>query len=308
MPIYNETQISAGVERTMSALDGAGIPYEIILVDDGSTNGTSWNEITGLAAKHSTVTAIALSRNFGKESALCAGLDTATGACCICIDSDMQHPPEIIPEMYRLWRDEHYEVVEGVKNERIKESPIYRFCAKSFYGILKKLSGIDLRNASDFRLLDRMAVDAWKLMPEKETFFRGMSSWIGFRRTQVYFDVSERESGKSKWSVKNLIGLAMNAITSYSSIPLYLSACFGMLFLIFFIIMFIQTLYMKLLGNAQSGFTTVIFLQLIIGSVVMINMGIIGIYIKKIYEEAKNRPRYIIRRIVKGDKSDENSE
>ena len=304
MPIYNETQIAVGVERTIGVLEKANIPYELILVDDGSTNN-AWNEMTDLAAKHETITAIALSRNFGKESALCAGLDAVRGDCCICIDSDMQHPPEIIPEMYRLWRDEGYEVVEGVKKARIKENPIYRFCAKSFYGILKKISGIDLQNASDFRLLDKLALDAWRSMPEKETFFRGMSSWIGFRRTQVYFDVAEREIGTSRWSTKALVRLAVNAITSYSSVPLYFATMFGVLFLIFFVIMFVQTLYMKLRGYAQSGFTTVIILQLIIGSVIMINIGIIGIYIKKIYEEAKNRPRYIVRRVVRGKKDDD---
>ncbi len=307
MPIYNETQIATGVERTIGVLTEAKIPYEIILVDDGSTNN-SWNEMTDLARKYDTVTAIALSRNFGKERALCAGLDAAEGDCCICIDSDMQHPPEVIPEMYRLWKDEGYEVIEGVKNARIKENPVYRFCAKNFYRLLKKMSGIDLQNASDFRLLDRAALDAWKSMPEKETFFRGMSSWIGFRRTQVYFDVSEREIGTSKWSTKNLIRLAVNAITSYSSVPLYFASGFGMLFLIFFLVMFIQTLYMKFHGYAQSGFTTVIILQLIIGSVTMINIGIIGIYIKKIYEEVKKRPRYIVRRIYKGEKNNDHSE
>ena len=299
MPIYNETQIAVGVERTIGVLEKADIPYELILVDDGSTNN-AWNEMTDLAAKHETITAIALSRNFGKESALCAGLDAVSGDCCVCIDSDMQHPPEIIPEMYRLWRDEGYEVVEGVKKARIKENPIYRFCAKSFYGILKKISDIDLQNASDFRLLDKLALEAWHSMPEKETFFRGMSSWIGFRRTQVYFEVAEREIGASRWSTKALVRLAVNAITSYSSVPLYFAAMFGVLFLLFFVAMFVQTLYMKFKGYAQSGFTTVIILQLIIGSVIMINIGIIGIYIKKIYEEAKNRPRYIVRRVVKG--------
>ncbi len=307
MPIYNETQIAIGVERTMDVLENANIPYEIILVDDGSTNN-SWNEMTDLARKYDTVTAIALSRNFGKESALCAGLDAVKGGCSVCIDSDMQHPPEIIPEMYRLWLEEGYEVVEGVKNARIKENPLYRLCAKTFYSVLKKISDIDLQNASDFRLLDKIALDAWRSMPEKETFFRGMSSWIGFRRTQVYFDVSEREIGTSKWSTKNLIKLAVNAITSYSSVPLYFATCFGLLFLLFFLIMFVQTLYMKFNGHAQDGFTTVIILQLIIGSVTMINIGIIGIYIKKIYEEAKNRPRYIIRRIFRGDKNNDDSE
>ncbi len=298
MPIYNENDIYKGVERTIGVLTSANIPYEIILVDDGSTNN-SWNEISNLADKYDTITAIALSRNFGKENALCAGLDAATGACCLCIDSDMQHPPEVIPEMYRLWKEEGFEVVEGVKNARIKENLLYRFCAKSFYSLLKKIADIDLQNASDFRLLDRAALEAWKLMPEKVAFFRGMSSWIGFKRTQVFFDVSERETGKSKWSVKSLIKLALNAITSYSSVPLYFSTCFGMIFLLFFMILFIETLYMKFSGHAQSGFTTVIILQLIIGAITMINIGIIGIYIKKIYEEVKNRPRYIIQRVIK---------
>ena len=307
MPIYNETQIATGVERTIGVLTEAKIPYEIILVDDGSTNN-SWNEMTDLARKYDTVTAIALSRNFGKERALCAGLDAAEGDCCVCIDSDMQHPPEVIPEMYRLWKDEGYEVIEGVKNARIKENPFYRICAKNFYRLLKKMSGIDLQNASDFRLLDRAALDAWKSMPEKETFFRGMSSWIGFRRTQVYFDVAERSIGTSKWSAKNLIRLAVNAITSYSSVPLYFASGFGMLFLVFFLVMFIQTLYIKFHGYAQSGFTTVIILQLIIGSVTMINIGIIGIYIKKIYEEVKKRPRYIVRRVYKGEPKNDHSE
>ena len=307
MPIYNEIQIAVGVERTIRVLEGAHIPYEIILVDDGSKND-SWNQITDLAKKYNTITAIALSRNFGKERALCAGLDNASGDCCICIDSDMQHPPEFIPEMYRLWKEEGYEVVEGVKKARTKENPIYRFCAKSFYGILKRIADIDLQNASDFRLLDRKALDALRSMPEKETFFRGMSSWIGFRRTQLYFDVAERETGASKWSLKSLTNLAVNAITSYSSVPLYFATGFGMLFLLFFLIMFIQTMYMKISGYSQTGFTTIIILQLIIGSILMLNLGIIGIYIKKIYEEVKNRPRYIIRRIVKGGDEDGNAE
>ncbi len=305
MPIYNETKIYLGVERTIGVLEQADIPYELILIDDGSTND-SWNQITDLAMQYKSITAIALSRNFGKEHALCAGLDAVSGDCCVCIDSDMQFPPEVIPEMYRLWKDEHYEVIEGVKKARIKENPFYRFFSKSFYHILYKMSGIDLQNSCDFRLLDKIALEAWRSMPENDTFFRGMSSWIGFRRTQIYFDVSQREIGTSKWSTRGLIKLAVNAITSYSSIPLYFATCFGVLFLFFFMGMFIQTLYMKINGKAQSGFTTVIILQLIIGSVSMINMGIIGVYIKKIYEEIKHRPRYIIRRIIKGGREHEN--
>lgn len=299
MPVYNETNIAVGVERTIAVLDGAGIPYEFILVDDGSTND-AWNQITDLARTYPNVVGIALSRNFGKERALCAGLDYATGACCVCIDSDMQHPPELIPEMYRLWKEEGYEVVEGVKQARGRENPVYKLFAKLFYGLLRALSGIDLKNASDFRLLDRSALEAWRSMPERETFFRGMSSWIGFRRVQLPFEVAPREFGSSKWSVKGLFRLAFDAITAYSSLPLYLAFCFGLLFLLFTVGMLVQTLYMKLMGYSQDGFTTVIVLQLIIGSVLLVNLGIVGIYIKNIYEEIKQRPRYIVRRTTKG--------
>lgn len=305
MPIYNETNIEVGVKRVMSVLEGADIPYEIILVDDGSKND-SFNQISDLALKYDRVVAIGLSRNFGKEHALCAGLDNVSGDCCICMDSDMQHPPEYIPEMYRLWKEEKYEVVEGIKKARIKESIVYRLCAKNFYRVLNKMSGIDLQNASDFRLLDREALEAWKSLPERVPFFRGMSSWIGFRRTQVYFEVEEREFGETKWTLKGLIRLAIDSITSYSSVPLYFSTMFGAILMIFFFALFVQTLFMKINGHAQDGFTTVIILQLVIGAITMINIGIIGIYIKKIYEETKGRPRYIIRKIIKKEKENDN--
>lgn len=305
MPVYNETNIEVGVKRVMSVLEGADIPYEIILVDDGSKND-SFNQISELALKYDRVVAIGLSRNFGKEHALCAGLDNVSGDCCICMDSDMQHPPEYIPEMYRLWKEEKYEVVEGIKKARIKESIVYRLCAKNFYRVLNKMSGIDLQNASDFRLLDREALEAWKSLPERVPFFRGMSSWIGFRRTQVYFEVEEREFGETKWTLKGLIRLAIDSITSYSSVPLYFSTMFGAILMIFFFALFVQTLFMKINGHAQDGFTTVIILQLVIGAITMINIGIIGIYIKKIYEETKGRPRYIIRKIIKKEKENDN--
>lgn len=305
MPVYNETNIEVGVKRVMSVLEGADIPYEIILVDDGSKND-SFNQISDLALKYDSVVAIGLSRNFGKEHALCAGLDNVSGDCCICMDSDMQHPPEYIPEMYRLWKEEKYEVVEGIKKARIKESIVYRLCAKNFYRVLNKMSGIDLQNASDFRLLDREALEAWKSLPERVPFFRGMSSWIGFRRTQVYFEVEEREFGETKWTLKGLIRLAIDSITSYSSVPLYFSTMFGAILMIFFFALFVQTLFMKINGHAQDGFTTVIILQLVIGAITMINIGIIGIYIKKIYEETKGRPRYIIRKIIKKEKENDN--
>ena len=209
----------------------------------------------------------------------------------------MQFPPEVIPDMYKLW-EEGYEVVEGVKKKRQKESLMYKLCAGTFYSFLKKSSNIDLRNSSDFRLLDRAAIDAWKEMPEKQTFFRGMSSWVGFKRYQYEFEVADRIEGESKWSFKRLIGLAVDAVTSYTAAPLYAASIFGIIFFVFAVVMGIQTLYMYVLGKAQSGFTTVILLLLFIGAVILLGLGVIGIYIKKIHEEVKGRPRYIISRVI----------
>lgn len=296
MPIYNEVHLEPGFLRLTGVLQQAGIPYEIIMIDDGSKNG-AWEEISGLAEKYPHVRAASFSRNFGKESALCAGLDMAKGACAVCIDSDMQFPPEQIPKMYSLW-EEGYEVVEGVKRKRQKEGLIYKICSQTFYKILYRLSKIDLKNGCDFRLLDRAVIEAWKKMPEKQTFFRGMSSWVGFKRIQFEFDVEDRMEGKSKWSLKSLIGLAIDSVTSYTALPLYAAAIFGLIFFLFAIIMGIQTLYMFISGNAQNGFTTVILLILIVGSILMSCLGVIGIYLKKIYEEVKGRPRYIIAKTI----------
>lgn len=296
MPIYNEVHLEPGFLRLTGVLQQAGIPYEIIMIDDGSKND-AWQEISDLAKKYPHVRAVGFSRNFGKESALCAGLDMAKGACAVCIDSDMQFPPEQIPKMYALW-EEGFEVVEGVKRKRQKEGLAYKLCSQIFYRLLRRLSGIDLKNGCDFRLLDRAVIEAWKQMPEKQTFFRGMSSWVGFRRIQFEFDVAERTEGKSKWSLKSLIGLAIDSVTSYTAAPLYAAAIFGLIFFLFAIVMGIQTLYMFASGNAQNGFTTVILLILIVGAILMSCLGVIGIYLKKIYEEVKGRPRYIVARTI----------
>jgi len=298
VPMYNEFNISGAIERIRSVLINADIKYEIIIIDDGSTNGL-WEEVEALLGRYSELVAVALSRNFGKESAICAGLDIAKGDCVVCIDADMQHPPEVIPEMYKLWEN-GFEVVDGVKQNRGRQNRGYRLCSKMFYRIFRRFSGLDLENASDFRLLDRCAVEAWKKMSECSVFFRGMSSWIGFKRAVVYFDVEERRNGCSKWSGLSLVRLAVNAIVAYSTIPLYVSGFCGALVLLFCVIMLCHTIYMKLTGQALTGFTTVIVLQLMIGGIIMISNGVIGLYIERIYSEVKARPRYIISRIKSG--------
>jgi polyisoprenyl-phosphate glycosyltransferase len=283
IPIYNEANtIKNNILRVSNILVENNISYEIILIDDGSKDN-SWSEIERCVSEIPGVKAIKLSRNFGKENALCAGLDQVIGDCCICIDADMQHPPEMIPQMYNLWKKAGFEVVEGVKSSRGKEGLTYKISAGLFYQILKKTSGIDLRNASDFRLLDRKALEAWRQMPEKQTFFRGMSTWIGFSRTQIQFAVADRDVGESKWSLWSLIKFALGSITSYTAAPLYASAFIGFSLLVAFVFLLCQTVIMKFLGYAADGFTTVIALQLVIGGVLMMSVGVIGIYIEKIY-------------------------
>jgi len=294
IPVYNEeNQIYENTGIIRDYLLKTGMDFEILLVDDGSADST-WFILKMLAEAYPGIKALRLSRNFGKEAALCAGLETAGGDACILMDADLQHPPELIPEMVRLWKEEGYEVVEGVKALRGKESLINKAGANLFYRVLSKFSGFDINQASDFKLLDRKVVQAWKSMNERHTFFRGMSAWVGFNRASIPFNIRNRTNGTSKWSLFRLFKLAINAITSFSSFPLHIVTFMGLVFLTGSLILGIQTIYMKLKGIAYSGFTTVILLLLIIGSALMISLGIIGTYIAKIYDEVKQRPRYIV--------------
>ena len=201
--------------------------------------------------------------------------------------------------MYALWK-QGYEVVEGVKRTRGKESALHRFSAGTFYNIMSKATKVDLSRASDFKLLDRKAVDALLEMPERNYFFRAMSSWVGFKTTSVEFDVQEREAGVSKWSTTQLIKYAIKNIVGYSSAPMQVVTGAGVFVFFIAVILGIQTLVKYLTGHAVEGFTTVILLILLIGSIIMISLGIIGYYIAKIYEEVKHRPRYIISKVITG--------
>ena len=191
LPAYNEEKMIQKAADTLDRILGdAEIPYELVFVNDGSKDGT-WAAIEAAAKKNPHVTGVCFSRNFGKESAMFAGLASASGECCAVMDCDLQHPPETLIEMYHLW-EEGYEVIEGVKHSRGKESALHRASAGLFYKIISRAVKIDMTRASDFKLLDRKAVDALLAMPERNLFFRALSSWIGYRTTQVEFDVRER--------------------------------------------------------------------------------------------------------------------
>ena len=245
------------------------------------------------ALKTAQVRGVRFSRNFGKEAAIFAGLAQGRGDCVVVLDCDLQHPPEKIVEMYRLW-EQGYQVVEGVKVSRGKESPLHTLAAKTFYSLISNATGIDMSRASDFKLLDRRAVDTLLAMREKNAFFRALSSWIGFSTAQVEFEVQPRLEGASKWSLRSLIRYALVNLTSFSAAPLQLITLLGLVVFVCSVGLGLWSLWEKLSGQALEGFTTVILLQIIIGSVLMICLGIIGYYVARIYEEIKDRPRYIV--------------
>jgi polyisoprenyl-phosphate glycosyltransferase len=212
----------------------------------------------------------------------------------ITMDGDLQHPPGLIPAMVRAWSEEGYLVVEGVKVERGREEPAARRSAGLFYWILERLSGFDLRGASDFKLLDRRALAAWMEMGERSVFFRGMSAWIGFRRKPIPFAVEPRAGGRSRWSTGSLLRLALNGLTAFSSLPLHVITWMGAGFLCFAVLLGAYAIVKWSLGGAVTGFTTVIVLQLFTGSMLMIGLGILGVYVSRIYDEVKGRPRYVV--------------
>ena len=296
LPSYNEEKmIAVATKRMAGVLGGAGIDYELLFVDDGSKDGT-WQEIQRCAQEDPHVVGVHFSRNFGKESAMFAGLETAKGDCVVVLDCDLQHPPEKIVEMYRLW-EEGYEVVEGIKEDRGEESGLHRFAANSFYGIISRATGMDMASSSDFKLLDRKVVDTLNSLPERNVFFRALSFWVGYKKAEVSYRVQERTEGESKWSTKSLIKYAITNITSFSSAPLHMVTVMGLITLVVAVVFGVISLVQKIMGIAQPGFTTVILLLLLIGSFLMISLGIIGYYLARIYDEIKGRPRYIISRI-----------
>lgn len=293
IPAYNEeATVPAAAREIGKVLTEAAIAHELIFVDDGSRDNT-WSVILSAARSFTAVRGVHFSRNFGKEAAIFAGLQAAKGDCVAVIDCDLQHPPEKLVEMYRLWQ-QGVEVIEGVKSDRGEESAAHRFAAKTFYSIISRATKVDMSRASDFKLLDRKAVNVILTMREKRAFFRALSSWVGFRTAEVSYEVRERMAGESKWSTWSLMKYAVSNITAFTAIPLHLVTVLGVLTLVVSVIMGVTALVQKIMGVALGGFTTVIILLLFLGSIIMISLGIIGYYIGNIYEEIQDRPRFIV--------------
>ena len=282
LPAYNEEQMIKKTAQVVGdLLEKEQIPYELVFVNDGSKDHT-WEKILELKEERAHIKGVCFSRNFGKEGAVFAGITQAEGDCIAVMDCDLQHPPEIL-----------------IKASRGRESFIHKMFAKTFYSIISDATGIDMSRASDFKLMDRQAAEEFLKLPERNVFFRALSSWVGFKTTYVEFDVQEREAGESKWSFKSLVRYAVNNITSFSAAPMQIVTFFGVVFFVFAVLLGIQSLYMYFSGHAVAGFTTVILLLLLVGSILMFSLGVIGYYIAKIYDEVKMRPRYIISEVIK---------
>lgn len=297
IPVFNEQAIVVNAIETIieevSRIENLN-SFELIIVDDGSEDRTWELLIEDSCLRHSEVHAIKLSRNFGKESALCAGLELADAKAVVVLDADLQHPPSLIAEMYQIWLSRPVDIVEAVKRSRGDEAFLSKVAANGFYSLFNSLTGVNLKNASDFKLMDRRVVEAWKELPERNIFFRGMSAWVGFTCEQIEFDVAKRSDSVSKWSTLSLFRLALTSIAAYSSAPLHLITAGGIIFIIFSIFLGISTLVQYITGAAVSGFATVILLLLIIGGAIMVSLGIIGEYLARIYDEVKARPRFLI--------------
>lgn len=293
IPAFNEQEmVPAAAGQIDGILSRAGIPHELIFIDDGSRDAT-WAEIRAESERRDTVRGVHFSRNFRKEAAIFAGLQAADGDCVAVIDCDLQHPPEKLVEMYRLW-EQGVEVVEGVKTDRGEESLAHRVAAKTFYRLISEATHIDMTRASDFKLLDRKAVNVLLSMREKRAFFRALSSWIGFRTAEVPYEVRERAAGESKWSTWLLIKYALSNITAFTSLPLHLITGCGAASFLAALIVGIVSIVRLAMGRVVTGLTGAVILLLFLSGLIMVGLGIIGYYLGNIYMEIQDRPRFIV--------------
>ncbi|MBB1486629.1 glycosyltransferase family 2 protein [Oceanospirillum sediminis] len=295
VPLLNEQEnIRLFYQSLLTELEGLScLQYQITYIDDGSTD-LSWQQIEQLSDQDSRVRGVRFSRNFGKEFAIEAGLRQSDADAVIVIDSDLQHPVAMVPEFIQAWQHEGYKVVSGVKARRQKESKLKSVLANSYYFLFNRLSGLALDQMTDFKLLDRQVVQAWLALPERERFFRGLVAWLGYREKTLEFVPLERVSGETSWSLRQLFSYARSSLVSFSYAPLKLISILSLVMLVFAVLLGVQSLFYKIMGYAEEGFTTVILTQLIIGCSIMFALSSIGSYIARIYDELKARPHYVI--------------
>jgi len=299
IPVYNEEENLQELYRRLSiVLKQMNCSYEIVFVDDGSSD-RSWLGIQQLHEKDQRVKGLSFSRNFGHMIALCAGLDIALGEAIITMDADLQHPPELIPQLVRKWR-EGADIINTVRNKTKKESIIKRFLSNGFYYLVNKIAKTNIpRNAADYRLLDRKVVETLKLIRERSRFLRGLIGWVGYKQEFINYEADPRFAGQTKYSFSRMFSFALDGITSFSSFPLRFSTYLGFTIAFCDFIYSLFAIYARYLSNQViSGWTSVLVSVLFIGSVQLIFLGIIGEYLGRVFEETKQRPLYIVNKRI----------
>jgi glycosyltransferase involved in cell wall biosynthesis len=302
VPMYNESDnINYFFQRVVTVLEKSGCHYEIICINDGSRDDT----LTHLLRHHdqnSAIKVLDLSRNFGKETALSAGLDYAQGRAVIPIDADLQDPPELIHDLIAKWR-EGYDVVYATRRERQGETFLKKFTAKMFYHTIDQLSEVEIpKNTGDFRLLDRKVVDALKQFPEKNRFMKGLFAWVGYEQTAIYYDRDPRLAGSSKWNYWRLWNFALDGITSFSSVPLRIWTYVGLFISAFALLYALQIIIQVIIyGRDAPGYASIMVTLLFVSGLQFITLGIIGEYLGRIFNEVKQRPLYLVRQFYTDD-------
>jgi glycosyltransferase involved in cell wall biosynthesis len=299
IPVFNEERgLPRLVDRLTAALGGLGRPWEVIFVDDGSGDGTA-PMLMALNLRDPRYKAIVLSRNFGKEIAVAAGLRYATGAAAVVMDGDLQHPPEAVAMFVKLW-EQGYDVVYGQRSSRATDSPLHRLSSQVFYWVFSWMSHTTLpRDAGDFRLIDRKVMDVLNRMDERARFNKGLFAWVGFRSIGVPYEVEARGSGKSRWRPRALLRFALDGVVSFSTVPLRVWSYLGLLVsafaFIFAIYFFLEAI---LYGSSAPGFPTLIISLMFFAGVQLISLGVIGEYLGRIYDEVKGRPLFVVSREI----------
>ena len=300
VPCFNEEACLPELRQRLgaAALQAVGDDYELVLVNDGSRDG-SWPIMQRMASEDPHVVAINLSRNHGHQLALTAGLDLCQGEIILIIDADLQDPPELLPAMLACMRDQAADVVYGVRKSRAGETAFKRATAHGFYRLLSRATDVDIPvDAGDFRLMSRRALDALLAMPEQARFIRGMVAWIGFRQVPFAYDRQERFAGETKYPFKRMLRFALDALTGFSSAPLKLASYAGLWLAAGSVLLILYIAYAWIAGESIQGWTSLMAVVLVLGSVQMFVLALMGEYIGRLYNEAKGRPLYIVQEVA----------
>lgn len=307
IPVYNEApMLETFLESLYKHLQGLPVIAEILLIDDGSTDG-SWNILRGLPNQSSKIVLIRFTRNFGKEAAILAGLERCTGDAAIVMDADLQHPPSLLQQMLETWLAGDVDIVDGIKIGSA-DPAVSPLSSRIFNSAFERLTGFNMSGASDYKLLNRRVIDRLISLGDYNLFFRGTTLWMGYKHRYLEFEVGQRSRGKTKWGLMSRLGLAITAITSFTSAPLHLMTLVSLFSFAFAFLLGLQTLFMWANGQAVEGFTTVIMLLLLFGSMITLGLGIIGAYLSKIHDEVRGRPRYIVDQVLAGFPDDSSGE